>query len=125
VNLKAKCIMNIIAYEIRNCRRVWYEKFYNFGSNPYGHSNELPGTEYCKHQPGERYVHLANFSDNPSNQSALQNISLQNQTNQSSDLRKDSGDLWSWGKIPIGYEVDKNGTLVKLADQQWNRASER
>jgi hypothetical protein len=63
---------------------------------------------------------LANFSDNPSNQSALQNISLQNQTNQSSDLRKDSGDLWSWGKIPIGYEVDKNGTLVKLADQQWN-----
>jgi hypothetical protein len=66
---------------------------------------------------------LANFSDNASNQSALQNISLQNetnQTNQSSDVRKDSGDLWSWGKIPIGYEVNKNGSLVKLADQQWN-----
>jgi hypothetical protein len=63
---------------------------------------------------------LANFSDNASNQSALQNSSLQNQTNQSSDVRKDSGDLWGWGKIPIGYEVDKNGTLVKLADQQWN-----
>jgi hypothetical protein len=63
---------------------------------------------------------LANFSDNTSNQSALQNSSLQNQTNQSRDLRKDSGDLWSWGKIPIGYEVDKNGSLVKLADQQWN-----
>jgi hypothetical protein len=63
---------------------------------------------------------LANFSDNASNQSSLQNSSLQNQTNQSRDLRKDSGDLWSWGKIPIGYEVDKNGSLVKLADQQWN-----
>ena len=63
---------------------------------------------------------LANFSDNASNQSSLQNSSLQNQTNQSSDLSKDSGDLWSWGKIPIGYEVDKNGSLVKLADQQWN-----
>jgi hypothetical protein len=63
---------------------------------------------------------LASFSDNASNQSALQNSSLQNQTNQRSDLGKDSGDLWSWGKIPIGYEVNKNGSLVKMADQQWN-----
>jgi hypothetical protein len=65
---------------------------------------------------------LANFSDSASNQSALQNISLQNQTdqtNQSRDLGKDSEDLWSWGKIPIGYEVNKNGSLVKMADQDW------
>jgi hypothetical protein len=63
---------------------------------------------------------LASFSDNASNQSALQNSSLQNQTNLTHDLSKGSGDLWSWGKIPIGYEVDKNGSLVKMADQQWN-----
>jgi hypothetical protein len=64
---------------------------------------------------------LASFSANSSNTSALQNNSMQNQTDQTSNLSKDSaGDLWSWGKIPIGYEVDKNGSLVKLADQQWN-----
>jgi hypothetical protein len=64
---------------------------------------------------------LANFSDNASNQSALQNSSLQNQTNLTRDPSKNAaGGLWSWGKIPIGYEVDTNGSLVKLADQQWN-----
>jgi hypothetical protein len=64
---------------------------------------------------------LANFSDNASNQSSLQNSSLQNQTNLTRDPSKNAaGGLWSWGKIPIGYDVDKNGSLVKLADQQWN-----
>jgi hypothetical protein len=64
---------------------------------------------------------LANLSANSSNSSALQNNSLQNQTDQTSDLGKDSaGGLWSWGKIPIGYELSKNGSLVKMADQQWN-----
>jgi hypothetical protein len=64
---------------------------------------------------------LANFSDNASNQSALQNSSLQNQTDLTLGPGKNAaGGLWSWGKIPIGYDVDKNGSLVKLADQQWN-----
>lgn len=64
---------------------------------------------------------LANFSANSSNSSALQNNSLQNQTGQASDLGKDSaGGLWSWGKIPMGYELSKNGSLIKMADQQWN-----
>jgi hypothetical protein len=64
---------------------------------------------------------LANFSANSSNSSALQNSSIQNQTDQTSDLGKNSaGGLWSWGKIPMGYEMSKNGSLIKLADQQWN-----
>jgi len=64
---------------------------------------------------------LASFSANSSNTSVLQNNSMQNQTNLTRDLAKNAaGGLWSWGKIPIGYEVDKNGSLVKMADQQWN-----
>ncbi len=64
---------------------------------------------------------LASLSDNLSNASTLQNNSTQNQTNKTSDLGNNvAGGLWSWGKIPIGYEVDKNGSLVKMADQQWN-----
>ena len=64
---------------------------------------------------------LASISANSSNTSTLQNNSMQNQTDLTRDLSKEAaGGLWSWGKIPIGYEIDKNGSLVKMADQQWN-----
>lgn len=64
---------------------------------------------------------LANFTDNSGNQSenatGTQNQTNQTQTNNSNN-NTPSG-LWSWGKIPIGYELNENGSLTKLADQQW------
>jgi hypothetical protein len=62
---------------------------------------------------------LANFTNNSANQSENATIT-QNQTNQTQSRVNDATTgLWNWGKIPIGYEVDKNGTLTKLADEQW------
>lgn len=65
---------------------------------------------------------LANFSSDSVNQSEIKVNETQNQTNQKqtniSTDRASSG-LWSWGKIPIGYELNKNGSLTKLADQDW------
>ena len=64
---------------------------------------------------------LASLNAYSSDLLALQNNSTQNQTNQTGNFSKDAaGGLWSWGKIPIGYEVNKNGNLIKLADQVWN-----
>ena len=64
---------------------------------------------------------LANFTSYPVNQSEnatiTQNQSNQTMTNSSNNNAPTS--LWSWGKIPIGYELNKNGTLTKLADEQW------
>jgi hypothetical protein len=63
---------------------------------------------------------LANLNANSSALPALQNNSTQNQTNQTGNFSEDDeGGLWSWGKIPIGYELSKNGSLIKLADQDW------
>ena len=64
---------------------------------------------------------LANFTSSSANQSENATIT-QNQTNQTqtnNSTNDATTGLWSWGKIPIGYELNKNGTLTKLADQQW------
>jgi len=64
---------------------------------------------------------LANFTSYPVNQSENATIT-QNQSNQTITNSSDNNaptSLWSWGKIPIGYELNKNGTLTKLADEQW------
>lgn len=62
---------------------------------------------------------LANFSDVPVNQSD-QNTTDLNLTNQTGNQsNQTSASLWSWGKIPIGYELNENGTLTRLADEQW------
>ncbi len=64
---------------------------------------------------------LANFTSYPVNQSENATIA-QNQSNQTITNSSDNNaptSLWSWGKIPIGYELNKNGTLTKLADEQW------
>ena len=64
---------------------------------------------------------LANLNAYSSDPLALQNNSTQNQTDLAGNPgNKDPGGLWNWGKIPIGYEKDKNGSLVKMADQQWS-----
>jgi len=64
---------------------------------------------------------LANFTSSSANQSENATIT-QNQTNQTqtnNSTNDATTGLWSWGKIPIGYELNKNGSLTKLADQQW------
>ncbi len=65
---------------------------------------------------------LANFTNNSANQSDINATINQTQTNQTpTNSRADDAatSLWSWGKIPIGYELNKNGTLTKLGDEQW------
>jgi hypothetical protein len=57
---------------------------------------------------------LASITPNPVNQSENATIS-QNQTNNTT-----ATSLWSWGKIPMGYKLNKNGSLIKLADEQWS-----
>ena len=63
---------------------------------------------------------LANITPAPANQSEI-NATL-NQTNQtrnngSTDFA--ASGLWSWGKIPDGYELNENGSLIKMADEEW------
>jgi hypothetical protein len=61
---------------------------------------------------------LARITGNSGNQSntSANNTSAnftQNQTKQP------GSDLWSWGRIPIGYELEKNGNLTRLTDEEW------
>jgi hypothetical protein len=65
---------------------------------------------------------LANFTNSSANQSDLNatiNETANNQTSTDSSANNAKTSLWGWGKIPIGYELDKNGTLIKLADEEW------
>ena len=65
---------------------------------------------------------LANFTNNSANQSDTNATITQNQTiqTQANSSNNDTATgLWSWGKIPFGYELNKNGSLIKLADEQW------
>jgi uncharacterized protein YcfL len=62
---------------------------------------------------------LANFTNNSANQSEMSANITQNQTQANSSNNDTATSLWSWGKIPIGYELNKNGILTKLADEQW------
>jgi hypothetical protein len=65
---------------------------------------------------------LANFTNNSANQSDLNatiNETANNQTSTDSSANNAKTNLWGWGKVPIGYELDKNGTLIRLADEEW------
>jgi len=65
---------------------------------------------------------LANFTNSSANQSDLNATINENANNQTSTDRSANNaktNLWGWGKLPIGYELDKNGTLIKLADEEW------
>jgi hypothetical protein len=63
---------------------------------------------------------LARLSDNSSNQSITNVMSLPNQTSQTIRFSAgDGSDLWSWGTIPIGYGLNKSGILIRLSDQEW------
>lgn len=65
---------------------------------------------------------LDNISSNSGNQSDTNSNLTENQTNRThTNISTDNAttNLWSWGKIPMGYELEKNGTLTKLNDQEW------
>jgi hypothetical protein len=65
---------------------------------------------------------LANFTSNSANQSdtnATINETADNQTQESSAATNAKSGLWGWGKIPMGYEMDKNGTLNRMVDEEW------
>ena len=67
---------------------------------------------------------LANLSDIPASQpgrnATVLNLSDQNPSNQSeSHSNQTSSGLWSWGKIPEGYELNENGTLTRLTSDEW------
>jgi hypothetical protein len=63
---------------------------------------------------------LASITPNSTNQSDTNSSINQSLNNQTQTDRKNSGTgLWSWGTIPAGYELNKNGTLTKLANEEW------
>ena len=64
---------------------------------------------------------LANISSNSGNQSEINsNITInQTQMHTNISINETAANLWSWGKIPMGYGLNKNGTLTKLGDQEW------
>jgi hypothetical protein len=66
---------------------------------------------------------LANITPAPANQSEINatlNQTNQTQTNNSTNSTDFAASgLWSWGKIPEGYELNENGSLIKMADEEW------
>jgi len=63
---------------------------------------------------------LANVSDNQDNSSEMNSSINQSSSNQTAIAGSSSkSDLWSWGNIPEGYELNKNGTLTKMTDEEW------
>ena len=69
---------------------------------------------------------LASLSDVPADQNAtVVNLSNQNLTDQNLSSQDDSRfnqttvGLWSWGKIPEGYELNENSTLTRLTSDEW------
>lgn len=65
---------------------------------------------------------LANFTNSSANQSDINatiNDTAENHTQANSMGSGAKSGLWGWGKIPMGYEMDKNGTLNRVVDEQW------
>jgi len=59
-------------------------------------------------------------SGNQSNTSANNTSANKTSANSTQNQTKQPGsDLWSWGRIPIGYKLEKNGNLTRLADEEW------
>jgi hypothetical protein len=65
---------------------------------------------------------LANFTNSSASQSdinATTNETADNQTETASRAVDAKSGLWGWGKIPMGYVLDNNGTLNRVVDEQW------
>ncbi len=65
---------------------------------------------------------LANLTNESGNQSqnATQNATTASEDQAASTGSSSSSALWSWGTIPIGYDLDENGTLIKLDSTEWS-----
>jgi hypothetical protein len=63
---------------------------------------------------------LENLTISSSDQTDTKATSAINQTNLTSkSSTSTAGGLWSWGDTPIGYELNKSGSLISLANQEW------
>jgi len=63
---------------------------------------------------------LANITPAPANQSETNaTLNQTNQTRNNSSTDFAASGLWSWGKIPEGYVLNENGSLIKMADEEW------
>jgi hypothetical protein len=65
---------------------------------------------------------LSSITPNSTNQSEMNSSIKLNLTNQTETSRQSSNygsGLWSWGSIPVGYELNKNGTLTRLTSEEW------
>jgi hypothetical protein len=65
---------------------------------------------------------LANFTSSSANQSDMNttiNETADNQTQANTMGSGANSGLWNWGKIPMGYVMNKNGTLNRVADEEW------
>ena len=63
---------------------------------------------------------LANITPAPANQSEINaTLNQTNQTRNNSSTDFAASGLWNWGKIPEGYELNENGGLIKMADEEW------
>lgn len=63
---------------------------------------------------------LASITPAPANQSETNaTLNQTNQTKGNNSANYAASGLWSWGKIPVGYELNENGTITKMADQEW------
>jgi len=66
---------------------------------------------------------LANVTPDEGNQSIANASAAENQSipveNATMSSNADSG-FWSWGKIPLGYQLDeKNGTIIEQSGEEW------
>ena len=63
---------------------------------------------------------LEKLTINSSDQSDNNATSALNQTNQTGKFSTDTAEgLWSWGNTPVGYALNKSGSLIRLANQEW------
>jgi hypothetical protein len=63
---------------------------------------------------------LENLTISPSDKTDNKATSAINQTNQTGKSSTDAAEgLWSWGNVPIGYALNKSGSLISLANQEW------
>ena len=66
---------------------------------------------------------LANVTPDEENQSIANASAAENQSIPTENTTKSNNagsGFWSWGKIPLGYELDeKNGTLIEQSDEEW------
>jgi hypothetical protein len=63
---------------------------------------------------------LENLTFNSSDQIDNKATSAINQSNQTGKSSTDTAEgLWSWGRTPIGYALNKSGSLISLANHEW------